>query len=138
MLLKYLFYILDIVILPFIGFPHFCVINIIQFHFRWNIINFIWKERKLKKLWIQVECLTSFFGLPFWAAFTLSILLPIIPFWSIWTLSQISHFSMLSPVVEWWYAYSTLLFGGSRQDRIILVAGFFRVHLWIVTRYVYS
>ena len=24
----------------FIGFPHFCVINIIQFHFRWNIIRF--------------------------------------------------------------------------------------------------
>ena len=40
--------------------------------------DFIWEERKLKKLWIQVECLTSFFGLPFWAAFTLSILLPII------------------------------------------------------------
>ena len=55
--------------------------------------DFIWEERKLKKLWIQVECLTSFFGLPFWAAFTLSILLLIIPFWSIWTLSQISHFS---------------------------------------------
>ena len=55
--------------------------------------DFIWEERKLKKLWIQVECLTSFFGLPFWAAFTLSILLPIIPFWSSWILSQISHFS---------------------------------------------
>ena len=55
--------------------------------------DFIWEERKLKKLWIQVECLTSFFGLPFWAAFTLSILLPIIPFCSSWTLLQISHFS---------------------------------------------
>ena len=44
--------------------------------------DFIWEERKLKKLWIQVESLTSFFGLPFWAAFTLSILLLIIPFWS--------------------------------------------------------
>ena len=86
--------------------------------------DFIWEERKLKKLWIQAECLTSFFGLPFWAAFTLSILLPIIPFWSIWTLSQISHFSMSSPVVEWWCAYSTLPFDGSRHDRIILVAGF--------------
>ena len=25
----------------------------------------IWEERKLKKTWIQVESLTSFFGLPF-------------------------------------------------------------------------
>ena len=53
---------LDIVILPhffhlknilpvntFTGFPRFRVINIIQFHFRWNIIYFIWEERKLKK-----------------------------------------------------------------------------------------
>ena len=53
-----------------------CVIKIIQFHFR-----------------VQGESLTSFFGLPFRAAFTLSILLSIIPFWSSWTLSQISHFS---------------------------------------------
>ena len=55
--------------------------------------DFICEERKLKKLWIQVECLTSCFGLPFWAAFTLRILLPIIHFWSIWTLMKISYFS---------------------------------------------
>ena len=79
----------------FIGFLHFCVINIIQFHFRWNIIRFYLRRKKIKKTSsrIPVECLTSFFGLPFWAAFTLSILLPIIPFWSSWILSQISHFS---------------------------------------------
>ena len=50
--------------------------------------DFIWEERKFKKLWIQVESLTLFFGLPFWAAFTLRIILPIIPFWSSWTLSN--------------------------------------------------
>ena len=55
--------------------------------------DFIWEERKSKKLWIQVDCLTSCFGLPFWATFTLSILLPIIPFRSIWTLSKILHLS---------------------------------------------
>ena len=45
--------------------------------------DFIWEERELKKLSIQVESLASFFGLPFRAAFNLSILLPIIPFWSV-------------------------------------------------------
>ena len=33
--------------------------------------DFIWEERKLKKLWLQAECLTSFFGLLLWAAFAL-------------------------------------------------------------------
>ena len=69
-------------------------INIIQFHFRWNIIRFYLRRKKIKKAWnLQVESLAPFFGLPFWAAFTLRILLPIIPFWSSWILSQISHFS---------------------------------------------
>ena len=78
----------------FIGFLHFCVINIIQFHFRWNIIKVYLRRKEIKKkLWIQVERFTSLFGQYFWAAFTFSILLPIIPFWSIWTLSQIPHFS---------------------------------------------
>ena len=67
----------------FIDFPHFCIININQFHFRWNIIRFYLRRREIKiKLRIQEESLTSLFGLPFQAAFTLSILLPIIPFWS--------------------------------------------------------
>ena len=77
----------------FIGFPHFCVIKIIQFHFRWNIIRFYLRRKEIKKIWIQVESLTLFFGLPFLPAFTLRIFLPIIPFWSSWTLSQISNFS---------------------------------------------
>ena len=77
----------------YIGFLQFCVINIIQFHFRWNIIRLYLRRKEIKKCWVQVEYLISFFRLYFWAAFTLSILLPIIPFWSIWTLSQISHFS---------------------------------------------
>ena len=100
--------------------------------------DFIWEERKLKKPWIEVESLTSFFDLPFRGAFTLSILLPIIPFWSSWTLSNLTFFRMSSLVVEWWLAYSILLFDGSRHDRITLVTDFFRVYLWIVTRYVYS
>ena len=100
--------------------------------------DFIWEERKLKKLWIQVESLTSFFDLPFRGAFTLNVLLPIIPFWSSWSLPNFTFFSMSSLVVEWWYAYSILLFDGSRYDRITSVANFFRVYLWIVTRYVYS
>ena len=33
----------------FIGFPHFCVINIIQFHFRWNIIRFYLRRKEIKK-----------------------------------------------------------------------------------------
>ena len=32
----------------FIGFPHFCVINVIQFHFRWNIIRFYWRKKEIK------------------------------------------------------------------------------------------
>ena len=88
-----------------------------------------WEEWKLKELWVQVES----FDLPFQAAFTLSILLPIIPFWSSWTVTNFTFFSMSSPVVEWWCAYSTLPFDGSRHDRITLVADFIRVCLWIVT-----
>ena len=55
--------------------------------------DFIWEERKLKKLWIQGESLTSCFGLHVWATLTSSNLLLIIPFWSSWTLSEVSHFS---------------------------------------------
>ena len=40
------------------------------------------------------------------------------------SLANFTFFSMSSPVVEWWCAYSALPFDGSRHDRIILVAGF--------------
>ena len=92
--------------------------------------DFIWEERELKKLWVQVESLTSFFGLPFQAAFTLSILLPIIPFCSSWTLSQIHIFQHVQ--------FSCFSFDGSRHYRVIFVADFFRVYLWIVTIYIYK
>ena len=124
----------------FIGFFNFCVVSIIQLHPGRISSGFIWEERKVKKLWIQVESFTLSFGLPFRAVFTLSILLPIIFFWSSWTLSNFTFFSMSSPVVERWCPYSTtLLFDGSSHDRITLVADISRVYLWwIVTRYIYS
>ena len=40
------------------------------------------------------------------------------------SLANFTFFSMSSPVVEWWCAYSTLPFDGSRHDSIILVAVF--------------
>ena len=45
----------------------------------------------------------------------------IILFWSSWTLASFTFFSVSSPVIEWWYTYSTLPFDGSRHDRITLV-----------------
>ena len=33
----------------FIGFPHFCVINIIQLNVSWNIIRFYLRRKKIKK-----------------------------------------------------------------------------------------
>ena len=115
LLLKYLFYMLDIVILPHLFHlknmpPHnlnkICVCILLLFlAFSISVLltssnftssgissDFIWEGRRLKSLWIQVESLTWYFVLPFWAGFTLSILLSIIPFWSSWTLSQIWHF----------------------------------------------
>ena len=55
--------------------------------------DFIWEQSKFEKLWIQAESLTLFVGLHFWKAFTVGILLPIIPFLSSWILPQVSHFS---------------------------------------------
>ena len=101
-----------------------------------GISDYIWEEKELKKLWVQAESLTAFFGLPFRGAFTLRILLPLIPFRSNCTLSQISDF--LSPVVEWWCAYSTLPFYGSRHYWVTFVADFFRDYLWVVIIYDYK
>ena len=50
------------------------------------------------------------------------------------SLANLTFLSMSSPVVEWWCAYCTLLFDDSRHDRIILVAGYFKLYLWIITR----
>ena len=85
---------------------------------------FSWEERKFKKLWIQVECLTSFFGLLltrlyFKHSFANN---PFVEYLD--SLANFTFFSMSSPVAEWWCAYSTLPFDDSRHDSIILVAVF--------------
>ena len=122
----------------FIGFLHFCVINIIQFHFKWNIIRFYLRRKEIKKTLNP----SRMFDIIFWSAFLSSLYFkhsfannPFLEYLE--SLANFTFFSMLSPVAQWWCAYSTLPFDGSRHDRII-VAGFFRVYLWIATRYVYS
>ena len=40
----------------FIGFPHFCVFNIIQFHFRWNTIRSCLRRKEIKKNFEQSSC----------------------------------------------------------------------------------
>ena len=157
-----IFYLLDIVVLPhfsylknmlpnnlnkicvhiltfFFGFLHFCVINIIQSHFRWNIIRFYFRRKEIKKTLNP----SRIFDIIFWSAFLTSLYFkhsfannPFLE--QLGSLANFTFFRMLSPVVEWCCAYSTLPFDGSRDDRITLVADFFRVYLWIVTRYVYS
>ena len=49
----------------FIGFPHFCVINIFQFHFRWNITRFYLRRKEIKKT-LNTGRL---FDIMFWSAF---------------------------------------------------------------------
>ena len=49
----------------FIGFPHFCVINIIHFHFRWNIIRFYLRGKETKKTLTP----SRMFDIVFWSAF---------------------------------------------------------------------
>ena len=155
-----IFYLLDIVVLPHFSYLKNMLpnnlnkisVHILTFFLAFSISalltssnltsggissDFISEERKLKKLWILVESLTSFFGLPFWPAYTLSILLPIIPFWSSWALSQISHFSecwvqLLNGVVLIVLCLLMVV-----EMTITLAADFFRVYLWIVTRCAY-
>ena len=86
--------------------------------------DFIWEERKLKKHWIQ-----KMFDIIFWSAFLSSL--------------YFKHsFALIFQHAEsrcWMMmCFSTLPYDGSGHDRIILVGMFFRVYLWIVTRYVYS
>ena len=121
----------------FIGFLHFCVINIIQFHFRWNIIRFYLKRKEIKKTLNPIKMCDIF-----WYVFLSSLYFknsfannPFLEYLD--SLANCTFFSMSSPVVEWWSSYSTLAFSGSIHDRIILAAGFFRVYLWTVTRHVY-
>ena len=98
--------------------------------------DFIWEERKLKKLnpnRIFVIIVWSVFlsSLYFKQSFANNPFLECLDY-----LKSFTFFSMSSLVVEWWCAYSTLPLDGSRHDRIISVAGLFRVYLWIVTRYI--
>ena len=76
----------------FIGFLHFCVINIIQFHFRWNIIRFYLRRKEIKKTLNP----SRMFDIIFWSAFLSSLYFK-------HSFAQ-TFFSMLSPVVEWWCA----------------------------------
>ena len=53
----------------FIGFPHFCFINIIQFHFRWNIIRFFLRKKEIRKTLNP----SRIFDIIFWSAFLSSL-----------------------------------------------------------------
>ena len=60
----------------FIGFPHFCVINIIHFHFRQNIIRFYLRGKEIKKTLNPSRIFAIIFWSAFMSSFALSILLP--------------------------------------------------------------
>ena len=115
MLLKYLIHMLNIAILPhffhlknmlpdnlnkicvhiltlLLAFPISVLLTSSNFTSGRISSDFIWEEMKLKKLWIQAECLTSVF----WSAFLSSLYFK-------HSFAQ-TFFSMLSPVVEWWCA----------------------------------
>ena len=101
--------------------------------------DFVWEKKKLKK---KLN-LSRMYHIIFWSACLSSLYFkhsfannPFLGYLDY--LANFTYFSMSSPVVLWSWPYSTLPFDESRHDRIILVAGFFRIYLWIVTRYVYS
>ena len=77
----------------FIGFLHFCVINIIQFHFRWNIIRFYLRRKEIKKTLNP----NRIFVIIVWSVFLSSLYFKQSfannPFWSVWTISKVSRFS---------------------------------------------
>ena len=75
-----------------LAFPIFVLLTSSNFTSGRISSDFIWEEMKLKKLWIQAECLTS----AFWSAFLSSLYFK-------HSFAQ-TFFSMLSPVVEWWCA----------------------------------
>ena len=128
----------------FIGFPHFCVINIIQFHFRQNIIRFYLRRKEIKKTLNP----NRIFDIIFWSAFLTSLYFkhsfannPFLEQFN--SHANFTFFSMSSPVVEWCCAYSTLPFGGIRDERITLVADFLGVfmhchQICIFMKYIFS
>ena len=60
----------------FIGFPNFCVINIIHFHFRQSIIRFYLRGKEIKKTLNPSRMFDIIFWSVFLSRFALSILLP--------------------------------------------------------------
>ena len=91
------------------------VINIIQFHFRQNIIRFFLRRKEIKKTLNP----SRMYDIIFWSVFLSSLYFkhsfanePFLEYLD--SLAKFTFFSMSSPV------------DGSRHDRIILVAGFLR------------
>ena len=60
---------LCLLFITFIGFPHFCVMNIILFHFRWNIIRFYLRRTEIKRTLNP----SRIFDITFWSAFLSSL-----------------------------------------------------------------
>ena len=106
----------------FNGFPHFCVINIIQFNPRWNIIRFYLRRKEILKTLNP----SRIFDIIFWSAFLSSLYFKNYsannPFLEQLDSRKLHILSMSNQVVQSSYAYSTLPFDGSRHDRITLVA----------------
>ena len=121
----------------FIGFSHYRVININQFHFRWNIIRFYLRRNEIEKTLNA----SRIFDIIFWSAFLSSVYFKhsfaYNPFPWVIGLSQISNFPACRVQLlngDVFIVLFLLMVVGMTE----LVAGFFRAYLWILTRYVYS